>query len=55
LFRTWSMADGKKVSEVCGHQGGVVALACSPEGKGLVSTCTNCTVLRWRKTGWQGK
>jgi WD40 repeat protein len=55
LFRTWSMADGKKVSEVCGHQGGVVALACSPEGKGLVSTCTNCTVLRWWKTGWQGK
>src|SRR6266545_2729241 len=54
-FKTWNMADGKMVAEVRGHPGGMVALACSPDGTGLVSACTSCTVLRWQKVAWRGK
>jgi WD40 repeat protein len=54
-FRTWDLADGKKVAEVRGHPGGIVALVCSPDGEGLVSACTGCTVLRWKAAAWKGK
>jgi WD40 repeat protein len=54
-IRTRDMADGKKVAELHGHPSGIVALACSPDGAGLLSTCTSCTILRWGKTAWQGK
>jgi WD40 repeat protein len=55
IFRTWNMADGKKVAEVHGHPSDGVTLACSPDGMGLVSSCTSCTILRWQKSAWQGK
>jgi WD40 repeat protein len=57
VISTWSMADGKKVGELRGHRSdsGIIGLAVSPEDGGLVSTCTECTVLRWQKSAWQGK
>ncbi len=54
-FVTWRLADGKKEAEVRGHSGSVVALACSPDGVGLVSACSLGTVLRWEGSAWQGK
>jgi WD40 repeat protein len=54
-FVTWSLASGKKVAEVKGHGGGVVALACPPDGVSLVSGGTDCAVLRWDATAWQGE
>jgi WD40 repeat protein len=55
-IRTWDMANGQKVAEVSGHPTNhIVSIACSPDGAGLVTTCTSCTILRWRKTAWQGK
>jgi WD40 repeat protein len=57
VIRTWSMADGKMVAELRGHRSssGIVALAVSPEDGGLVSGCTECTMLRWQKRALQGK
>ena len=57
VIRTWRTADGKKVAELRGHRGGcgIVALALSPEDGGLVSGCTECSMLRWQKRAWQGK
>ncbi len=55
VIRTWRTADGTKVAELRGHRGGIVALALSPEDGGLVSGCTECTILRWQKRAWQGK
>jgi WD40 repeat protein len=56
-LRTWNLASGKKVAEIRGHptHAGIIALACSPDGKGLVSACSGCTVLRWDASAWQGK
>jgi WD40 repeat protein len=54
-FRTWDMASGKKVTEVHGHPAQSLVLACSPDGEGLVSSCTSCTVLRWQRSAWTGK
>ena len=54
-FCTWDLTDGKKRAEVRRHPGMIVALACSPDGEGLVSACNGSTVLRWEATAWKGK
>jgi WD40 repeat protein len=54
-FVTLRLADGKKLAEVRAHTGGVVALACSPDGEALISACSACTVLRWEAAAWKGK
>jgi WD40 repeat protein len=55
--RSWNVADGHKVAELRGHPpfGGIIALACSPDGTALVSACSGGTVLRWEAAAWQGK
>ncbi len=54
-LRTWDMETGKKVAEVHGHAGHILDLVCSPDGAGVVSTCTSCTVLRWQQNAGNGK
>jgi WD40 repeat protein len=55
-LHTWRIADGKKVAQLRHRpHSGIIAVAFSPQDNGLVSSCTECTLLRWRQATWQGK
>jgi WD40 repeat protein len=46
----WDLRDGRKVSRLAGHQGGVVSLLFAPDGKHLFSGGTDTTALTWDLT-----
>jgi RNA polymerase sigma factor (sigma-70 family) len=46
----WDLRDGRKVSRLSGHQGGVVSLLFAPDGKHLFSGGTDTTALTWDLT-----
>jgi WD40 repeat protein len=52
---TWDIAAGRKIATVRPDPSGVIALACSPDGKGLVSSSCSCTVFRWDAEAWKGR
>jgi RNA polymerase sigma factor (sigma-70 family) len=47
----WDIAAGREVTQLKGHQGGVVSLLFAADGKHLFSGGTDTTVLTWDLTG----
>jgi WD40 repeat protein len=43
----WDVLAGREVGRLEGHEGGVVSLLCSPDGKHLLSGGTDTTALTW--------
>jgi RNA polymerase sigma factor (sigma-70 family) len=50
----WDVIDGREVSRLEGHEGGVVTLLISPDGKHLFSGGTDTTALTWDLTRLTG-
>ena len=43
----WDADSGTRLLELTGHQGGVRSVACSPDGRRLVSGAEDGTVAVW--------
>jgi RNA polymerase sigma factor (sigma-70 family) len=46
----WDVLAGREVGKLTGHQGGVVSLLFTPDGKRLISGSTDTTALTWDVT-----
>ena len=52
-IRLWDVASGRELVRFDGHQGGVVSLAFSPDGRRLASGSDDTTVLVWDVADWR--
>jgi hypothetical protein len=48
----WDVLAGREVGQLKGHEGGVVSLLFTPDGKQLISGGTDTTALTWDLTRW---
>jgi WD40 repeat protein len=47
VIHLWDILAGREIGQLTGHQGGVVSLLFSPDGKRLISGSTDTTTLTW--------
>lgn len=47
-FRLWDVASGRILLEVTGHAGKVTGLSFSPDGRSIVSSSLDGTLILWK-------